>query len=448
MGESQRYLWRAWLTLAVSLGITGLAVWQQDRIPAWARPWTVWNAAPAANQLDSLVSVTLDLPVQDTVMPVIPDVAASLPRFCAALQRLRSGTGKVRIAYFGDSMIEGDLITLTIRRLLQAEFGGAGVGFVGMAPREPGFRQSVRQEVTGLWQPYSILTGRTALPTAISGEGWKLGAQGSGFRFTGTRSYPGSNAFRKVRLLYGPSQTPDSLEYLVVARNDTTDTLSITGERILNEISLIPEPVGKFGLKIFSEARRPWYGVSLEDWTGIYLDNFALRGNTGLQLSILPDSVLRAFQQTLSYDLVVLQFGVNLTQADRTDYRGYEQAMTRVISYLKNNLPGADFLIIGVSDKSTRVDGRMTTDPSIPYILEAQRRAAEANGCAFFNLFEAMGGKNTMVRWVEQKPILANKDYTHPNFRGADTLGQILFNHLMERCATQPAVPDTAAAMP
>ena len=37
---------------------------------------------------------------------------------------------KIRIAYLGDSMIEGDLITQTLRELLQKEYGGQGVGFL------------------------------------------------------------------------------------------------------------------------------------------------------------------------------------------------------------------------------------------------------------------------------------------------------------------------------
>ncbi|MFY7963931.1 MAG: hypothetical protein ACOVO1_03450, partial [Chitinophagaceae bacterium] len=38
----------------------------------------------------------------------------------------KSKKGKIRIAYLGDSMIEGDLVSQTLRRLLQSYFGGSG----------------------------------------------------------------------------------------------------------------------------------------------------------------------------------------------------------------------------------------------------------------------------------------------------------------------------------
>jgi lysophospholipase L1-like esterase len=38
-----------------------------------------------------------------------------------------------------------------------------------------------------------------------------------------------------------------------------------------------------------------------------------------------------------------------------------------------------------------------------------------------------MGGENSMVKWVNQKPPLANKDYIHFNHRGAEVIGDYMF---------------------
>ena len=66
-------------------------------------------------------------PPPDEMTPPDP-----LTRFYDALLRLREEPDqtKVRIAYFGDSMIEGDLVTQTLRHQMQEIFGGQGVGFV------------------------------------------------------------------------------------------------------------------------------------------------------------------------------------------------------------------------------------------------------------------------------------------------------------------------------
>jgi hypothetical protein len=58
-----------------------------------------------------------------------------------------------------------------------------------------------------------------------------------------------------------------------------------------------------------------------------------------------------------------------------------------------------------------------------------------------------MGGENSMVSWVDETPPLANKDYTHVNFRGAHRIAELLFTYLMSEYAhpTAPASPAAAA---
>jgi lysophospholipase L1-like esterase len=53
-------------------------------------------------------------------------------------------------------------------------------------------------------------------------------------------------------------------------------------------------------------------------------------------------------------------------------------------------------------------------------------------GCAFWDLYQAMGGKNSMVQWVNATPSLAEKDFTHFNFRGARIIGEMLYNAIIK----------------
>jgi hypothetical protein len=39
------------------------------------------------------------------------------------------------------------------------------------------------------------------------------------------------------------------------------------------------------------------------------------------------------------------------------------------------------------------------------------------------------------VKWVEESPALANKDYTHVNPRGAHKIAGLLFDYLMKEYA-------------
>ena len=53
-----------------------------------------------------------------------------MSRFYDALAQRASSRRPVRIAYFGDSFIEGDILTADLRAMLQSRFGGCGVGYV------------------------------------------------------------------------------------------------------------------------------------------------------------------------------------------------------------------------------------------------------------------------------------------------------------------------------
>lgn len=74
------------------------------------------------------------------------------------LNRLKKGENvKIRIAYFGDSMIEGDLLTQTLRKLLQQEYGGYGVGYLPISSNVAGFRQTATTSASG-WNDTSFKT--------------------------------------------------------------------------------------------------------------------------------------------------------------------------------------------------------------------------------------------------------------------------------------------------
>ena len=82
-------------------------------------------------------------------------VGRGMDHFYEMLGKSRELARPVRIAYFGDSFIEGDILTDQLRADLQSEFGGEGVGFIDMASPTAGFRQSVRAYSKG-WYAHSI----------------------------------------------------------------------------------------------------------------------------------------------------------------------------------------------------------------------------------------------------------------------------------------------------
>ena len=71
--------------------------------------------------------------------------------FYRALDELAAKPRPVRIAYFGDSFIEADILTADLRAMLQERYGGCGVGFVTITSPVNGYRPTVRHSFGG-WQ--------------------------------------------------------------------------------------------------------------------------------------------------------------------------------------------------------------------------------------------------------------------------------------------------------
>jgi lysophospholipase L1-like esterase len=59
----------------------------------------------------------------------------------------------------------------------------------------------------------------------------------------------------------------------------------------------------------------------------------------------------------------------------------------------------------------------------------ALREVAFNNGCAFFDMYDCMGGANSMSSWVDEK--LAANDYIHFSPQGARKIATLLYSSLI-----------------
>lgn len=382
-----------------------------------------------------------------------------LDNFLAALRQTKATGSQTRIAYFGDSMIEGDLLTGDLRNLLQTEFGGSGVGFVPVNSLTADFRETIHETFSPDWYEYNLLSDRrhpASYPLGISGHAFAprevsnadssgVVADTSWVQYRAGQRFAGTRRFAEARLFYGPGAQRDQV---LVTTNGHRVPHPLAGTAPVNELLLKPgTPARTMRLAFATHGPRPVYGVSFESPQGVVLDNFSFRGNSGMSLTKIPYEQLAAFGQLLDYRLIILHYGVNVADARNKNYVFYERAMTRVVDRMQRAFPRASILIVGMSDKSTRLDGEFVTDPSVPLLLAAQQRLAQRNHAAFWNLFEAMGGENSMKSWVEQSPPLANHDYTHLNSRGGQRVAGLLYSYLMGEY-NRPTQPTARAARP
>jgi hypothetical protein len=364
------------------------------------------------------------------------DTLGGLIHFFRALQDLKEHKrDKVRIAYFGDSMIEGDLITQDLRKCLQDTFGGYGVGFMPVTSITAGFRISISHSFSKNWQDYDLsekehragLCGHTFVPVWTGGEIDTAAEAGNSWvRYTASKNSPRLSSFYNVRMFYGPA---NGQQYA----NVNGRTIPLEGKNAVNQLTLNSgTPVNSIQVSFSSSEALEVYGFSIDSDTGIFVDNFSLRGNSGLPLSQIPLNHLSSIDQYLGYDLVIIHYGMNVVSSKVKNYEWYEKGMTPVIRNFQQSFPGTSILVVGSGDKGYKKDGRWTTDPGVPFLLQAQRNMAEKTGSAFWSLYDAMGGFESMAtKWAGGDTLYANKDFCHFNFRGARKVGNLLFNELM-----------------
>lgn len=351
----------------------------------------------------------------------------SLKQFFKELGAIKQGAKKGRIAFFGDSFIEGDILCSDVRNSLQDLFGGNGVGFVPITSQVAQFRITVGHTFTG-FKSYSLVK-KDSIDEPFGAGGYCFTAsEGNLVTYSANPGYKHLNQFHNIRLFY---KSPRNSTFNYSVNEKEIKEIKITASDYLQQEVFNPVNATKISFNFPVSEAIKLYGVSFEDTSGIYVDNFGLRGNSGLALSRISASMNYQFNQLQNYKLIILQYGLNVIAPDTKDLSWYVSQMVNVVQRLKNGYPDAAILLMSVSDRSIKVGGHYKTMESVPIMVQAQREIARRSQIAFYNLFEAMGGENSMVAFVENNPPLANKDYTHLNFQGGRRVAGIFVKSLI-----------------
>lgn len=347
------------------------------------------------------------------------DKGAQTQLFLEALHNAKNNN--CRIAFYGDSFIEGDIMTMNLRDSLQKHFGGRGIGFLPLSSEVSMFRKSMPSESED-WEVYSIAKQSKREAFGIAGVTF-IPQRNAAVKLLPPR------AIGNVHLLYKNLGKDVKIKTLVNKKHQKIDTLKNSDALAVQALVQGKDTVKHLKISIEGENTLKIYGLSLEGNKGVYLDNFSIRGNSGLGLNDISDQQFSDFQSLMNYKLVVLQFGINVSNAETTDFGFYERAMVKMIRRMKRIFPQTSFLLLSISDRSHKEDGVYVTMPSIPLLVESQRTIAQESGILFWDMYSAMGGENSMVTWVEEKK--ANKDYTHLTFSGGRQVASALFKAIL-----------------
>lgn len=406
--------------------------------------WLAEADTVSATPSDSIVS-TDTLVKKDTIAKkpqhVIPmvnvaktDTRAYLAAFYAALDSASSMP--VRVVHYGDSQTEEDRITNVLRERWQKQYGGGGPGLLPLHQTVP--TRTIRQwiSINGVVQTAQggpqryIVYGPKSMRLTDSDEYGVMGqvAVMDSTLVAGSENIVMTiepldkkrkphNYFNRIRVL------TDSVDGYILAK----DSVSYLGER---QMQILPDSCER--CEIHLQGRGKVYGVSLETPTGVIVDNVPMRGCSGNIFTKIDSTQLSDFYSETNTRLIILQFGGNMIPQTEnpSTISGYVRGTLRQqVRYLRACAPQAAILFIGPSDMSTRIDGEMVTYPLVPYMDRLLKKMAEEEQIAYWSMYDAMGGEDSMVRWVENG--LAGSDYVHFTRSGANKVGRILHEWLM-----------------
>jgi hypothetical protein len=232
----------------------------------------------------------------------------------------------------------------------------------------------------------------------------------------------------RARLLF-ISREPSKI---ILKLNDGEEReFEFDGSDVVRQIVVEEEQIRSLEMRVESGAEGfTGIGADFDSTSGLAVDNFSVRSNNGQAMFWSSASVNAQIHSMRPYDLVILQYGLNIMQADRHNYSLYGEQVEKMVRYVESCFPGAAVLVMGVSDRSQRNEQGIVPMSSAVDLTRSQREAAEKCGVAFWNTYEAMQRLGGMTAFVENG--WAGKDYTHINYAGGREIARQLYYALLQ----------------
>ncbi len=364
------------------------------------------------------------IPIEDFQTSPDPSGNRMMDSFYDALNKAKKLDRPVRIAYFGDSFICCDILTCDLRDMLQTRFGGCGVGAIDLI--SPASRPTVVQTDHNL---------TSHLPTKQ--KNFKAELQGMNSVYT---TCEGEGSSKIIGSKYRYKQHTDKWDTsLLYFRPTSKTTVSCTinggkakelysGKDSKLQVVKVDGEIGSVEWTLEGKGSTFFFAAN-EGKNGVIIDNFGIVSAKGSHLQYIPLSTLQEFAAVREYDLIIFQYGLNVTN-DAGEYTAFGKSFDKVIGNFHKAWPEAALMIVSVSDRCKGNNGgEPTTMKGIEELVIAQRNIARRNKIAFWNLFSAMGGRGGIAKMVDEGD--AAKDFTHMTYSGGKKLADKLYNALM-----------------
>jgi len=343
--------------------------------------------AQASEDVSGMIDRTAGIPIENP--------AAMVP-FFEQLHRAAVGesAGPLSILQYGDSHTAADDWTGSVRSLLQAQFGdgGGGYSFAGR-PYKSYRRMDLKSGESRGWRSDGLLSR--------DGDGlYGLGGVSISTRLPSQSIYLEA-ACSKLELFY--LQQPGGGELQLYDNGAPVDKISTDGPLgpgyVQYQVASPSEEPHRFELQTLRSAPVRLFGWVTEKDHGVTYETLGINGAQASIVFRWDEALLASNIARRNPALIVLAYGTNEASNPDWTHDSYREMFSALLQRLRQAAPTASILVLGPPDREYRSKGRWATLEKIDRIVDAQREAALASRCAFWDMREKMGGKGAMREW-------------------------------------------------
>ena len=437
------------------------------------------RAAPLALLLSASCAAG-PVAAQDREADVPAAAGDEVPPPVGAAPVRRSGSGRpLAVLQIGDSHTAADFLTGQLRRLLQAEYGDGGAGYLVPGRPRSGVRNSALKIQASPGWTYTSLQGAKDNRSQFSLSGYEATTSASGetLTYTADGRVPWDQIEIEAVMQPGAGAFTVSLDGKVEGQFDLAASET---QRIVFRLTPEHAAVDRVqSIAVTTTSTNPVRisGLSVRNLSsGVSVSAIGFPGATVDIVNKFDGDNLRQELRRLNPDVVLMAFGTNEGFNDNLDPAAYRENFRRALGRIRRAVPAAQIVLVAPPQASrlpasckaraakavcqagepavtgTVAEGEdrscvWRTPVNLGRVREVQRKIAEEDKLVFWNWAEIMGGGECGPHeWAKASPALMADDHVHMTIAGyrqsADRLAPVLRSVLGQVQARRDAVPD------
>lgn len=376
--------------------------------------------------------------------------AEALAAFFAHLDALanKQATESLKIVTFGNSLISADNVTNTVRERLSERFGDGGRGLV-LIDRFANYGPRTRTgfATPGHWNAFNFAIGEKG--RGIFGIGGAVHEANVG----AVSEWRLKNETR-AELWWLDRKDGEAFDFKV----DGTTAMHVVPERsgaAKRTVVSLPEGAKRLQL-VAPKGKMSAFGMIVERTTpGVVFDTIGIPAAEASHYVKLDEAISLDQIAARKPSLLVFMLGGNeirrlsWVRGAKAEQRrqGLENDLQVFIERMKKGAPDASCLVVGPIDavyNNADSPMKLKTRPQTDEINAMERKVAGDKGCAFFDMYAAMGGKGSLSKFFDHGML--QEDLVHPKGRGFELLGELFADALLKAYVETPASPEELAA--